>query len=481
MPDNEAVVHALARRLGAQLRHTHISWILLGDGLAWKIKKPVQLPFVDYSTLERRRHFCEEEVRLNQRLAPGLYLGVSRIGGSPQAPELDAPGAALEYAVRMRRFPPGALFSEQLAAGTLGSQWVDELAQLLAAFHASAPHCSAAPSRGAPRLRERTLAALASAAALFTDAQQAVLQTWIEPAAEDLQPLAITRQAQGCVRECHGDLHLDNILTLDGAVAAFDCIEFAPGLRWIDVIDDAAFAFMDFAARGHPGFAWRFLNGWLDRTGDHGALPLLRLAAVYRALVRAMAEHMRAAQSEAARRYAAAALGWLPTGQPRLYITHGLPGSGKTWQSQLLLERAGAVRLRSDVERKRLYGLDMLDDSRARGVDLYTPDATRRTYQVLHDKAAIALRAGHSVVLDAAHLRRDERAEARALARGLGVPFAIVPCKAPLPVLRQRLLMRRGDASEADVIVLDQLQAAAEPLAGGELNEIELAQGETSC
>jgi aminoglycoside phosphotransferase family enzyme/predicted kinase len=481
MPANEAVVQALARRLGAELRHTHISWILLGDGIAWKVKKAVRYPFVDYGTLERRRHFCEEEVRLNQRLAPGLYLGVSRITGTAAEPQLDGAGPALEYAVRMRRFPAGALFSEQLQAGALGPQAVDDLAERLARFHAEAPRADASPAHGTPALQDRALAALEAGRDLFSDEQHATLQGWVASQARELQPLAIARRAQGCVRESHGDLHLDNILTLDGAVAAFDCIEFAPHLRWIDVFDDAVFAFMDFAARVRLDYAWRFLDGWLDRTGDHGALPLLRLLCVYRALVRAMAEHMRAARSAAARRYAAAALGWLQPAAPRLYITHGLPGSGKSFQSLKLLQSVGALRLRSDVERKRLYGLAMLDDSRAHGVDLYTAEATRRTYQLLHDKAAIALRAGHSVVLDAAYLRRDERAEARALARSLGVPFAIVPCKAPLPVLRQRLALRRGDASEADASVLEKLQAAAEPLAGDELNEIHLVPGETSC
>ena len=279
-----------------------------------------------------------------------------------------------------------------------------------------------------------------------------------------------TRRNSGRVRECHGDLHLDNLVRLHGEVAAFDCIEFDPALRCIDVLDDVAFTVMDFSARGRQDFAFRLLNGWLDRTGDHAALPALRFSVVYRALVRAQVELLRGAGHEAAARgYLETALSWTVPGQVGLFITHGLPGSGKTFQSQRLLEREGAIRLRSDVERKRLFGLRMLEDSHGKGLDLYGEDATARTYAQLFATARVALRAGYPVVLDAAFLRGAERAQARALAHELGARFSIVNCEAPLPVLRERLLKREGDASEADVAVLERLRAAAEPLTADEL------------
>jgi predicted kinase len=191
---------------------------------------------------------------------------------------------------------------------------------------------------------------------------------------------------------------------------------------------------------------------------------------VYRALVRAQVERLRGAGHEAAaRRYLETALSWTAPRQPRLFITHGLPGSGKTFQSQRLLEHEGAIRLRSDVERKRLFGLGMLEDSHAKGLDLYGENATARTYRHLFATARLALGAGYPVILDAAFLRRDERAQAHALANELGVPFLIIDCVAPLHVLRERLLARKGDASEADLAVLDHLRAAAEPLAEDEL------------
>jgi uncharacterized protein len=466
----QATVAALARTLHAQQIETHISWVLLAGELAYKIKKPVRLPFVDYGTLAARQGFCEEEVRLNRRLAPSLYLGVSRITGTPKLPEVDGPGPVLDYAVRMRRFPAGALFGERLDAGRLDSADIDRLAALLGDFHAKAPRTAAENGFGNVEGRRAVaLAALAGAAPVMEAKDQAAVREWLEQQASALAPLWQERFASGHVREGHGDLHLDNLVALEGGVAAFDCIEFDPALRWIDVIDDITFPVMEFAARGRRDFAFRLLNGWLDRTGDHEAVPALRFSAVYRALVRAQVEHLRGpARADSARRFVAAALQWTRPLTPGLCITHGLPGSGKTFQSQRLLEREGAIRLRSDVERKRLFGLGMLEDSHARGLDLYGRDATARTYAYLYSTARSLLLAGYPVVLDAAFLLRSEREAAHALARDLQVPYAILDCQAPPEVLRERLRSRTGDASEADVDVLDRLSASAQPLGDDE-------------
>ncbi|MGQ2978745.1 MAG: bifunctional aminoglycoside phosphotransferase/ATP-binding protein [Polaromonas sp.] len=472
MPTPDAALNAarnlvttLAGTLRAELVETHISWVLLAADTAYKIKKPVHLPFVDYRSLPARRHFCEEEVRLNRRLAPGLYLGVTRITGTPASPVIDGAGPVQEYAVRMRRFPPGALFSESIAAGTLDKQDVDQLAALLADFHERAPRATAVDGFSSADQRRRiALAALEGARPLTGDAALSALQTWLAAEADTLAPLWTSRLALGHVRECHGDLHLANVVRLDDHVAAFDGIEFDPALRWIDIIDDAAFVVMDLAAHQRQDLCFRFLNAWLDRTGEHAGLPALRFAVVYRALVRAQVAHLRSPGSDAARRYLATALAWAQPGQPGLTIMHGLPGSGKTYVSQRLLEQEGAIRLRSDVERKRLYGLGMLEDSHARGLDLYDTATTGRTYAQLFRLARTALQAAYPVILDAAFPRRAERDQAHALAQGLGVPFSIVHCEAPIAVLRERLLARRGDASEANVTVLEDLRKLAEPL-----------------
>jgi aminoglycoside phosphotransferase family enzyme/predicted kinase len=473
-----ALVEALARRLPARLLETHISWVLLGEDTAWKIKKPLRLPFVDYGTLERRRHFCEEELRLNRRLAPSLYLGVARITGSPAAPTLDGPGEALEYAVRMRRFADGALFGEQLAAATLRAEDVDRLAWLVAGLQQRSPPADPAAGFALPQQRlQVALAALGGAAAVATEPEQSRLRQWLQASAAELAPLWAQRREGGAVREGHGDLHLDNVVSLDDGVEAFDCIEFDPALRWIDVLDEIAFPVMDFSARGRDDFAFRLLTLWLDLTGEHGALPALRFAVVYRALVRLHVEHLRHPDDPApARRYLQAALAWTERAPPQLAITHGLPASGKTVASQQWLQQHGAIRLRSDVERKRLFGLAMLERSSERGLDLYGAQATERTYQRLFTLARAILQAGYPVILDAAFLRHDERQAALARARELGVPFTIVHCEAPPEMLRQRLLARRGDASEADLAVLQHLQAAAEPLTDEERALVAVAQ-----
>jgi len=285
-------VSRLAQAIGAEVIETHISWVLLAGDLAYKLKKPLHLPFVDYSTPERRLHFCREEVRLNRRLAPGLYLGVSRVTGREEQPAIDGPGAVLDYAVRMKRFPPGALLSERLEAGTLDAWTVDRFAQVLAAFHAEAATVSAAfdPDGSLPLRRAR--AALAGAP-LLPEAEADALGRWLDLEWERCRPAWLGRLRDGRVRECHGDLHLANVVALDGQIAAFDCIEFDLALRSLDPVDDAAFAMMDFAARGRPDLGWRFLNGWLERTGEYDGLPLLRFWLASRALVRGQVENLR--------------------------------------------------------------------------------------------------------------------------------------------------------------------------------------------
>ncbi|MES2482906.1 MAG: phosphotransferase, partial [Pseudomonadota bacterium] len=293
--DGTEMPRRLAARLGARLVETHISWVLLGEREAFKLKKPLRMPFLDYSTPEARRHCCEEEVRINARLAPGLYLGVVSVHGTPQDPRIGGDGPVLDWAVRMRRFDDGALFGERLAQQRLAPAEVDAMADLLAAFHEAASVADATQGLGTgDRRRAAALAALEGASAALQPVDQNALQAWLLRESHRLAPCWAARLAARRIRECHGDLHLDNLLWIDGAPAAFDGIEFNPALRWIDVADDIAFPVMDLAARGRPDFAWRLLNRWLDHTGDHGALGVLRFAAAYRALVRAQVALLRA-------------------------------------------------------------------------------------------------------------------------------------------------------------------------------------------
>lgn len=464
-----------------RLIETHISWVLLTDALAYKLKKPVRLPFLDFSTLALRRLYCAEELRVNRRLASSLYLDVVDVRDGPNGPLFDGSGPVVEVALRMRRFPDGALWSEQLQAGTLAPHHVDAMAQRLADFHCDAEIAPPDSAFGSAAIQQRITAGLISATDAWlatATAPQArawpALRAWLNEQLATLAPLSETRRRAGRVRECHGDLHLANVLQLDGAAAAFDGIEFDAELRWIDVLDDIAFLAMDLLAQGGRRLGWRFVNAYLEASGDFDGLPLLRFFMVRRALVRAQAAALRAGQgahaqaNDAARGYLALAVTLSTDADARLAITHGLPGSGKSFVSQGVIEEAGAIRVRSDVERKRLFGLGALQSSD--GLipgGIYDPATTARTYARVREVATLALQSGWPVLVDAAFLRRAERQQFVDLARALGAPFTIFDCQAPLPLLRERIARRRaqgGDASEADEVVLERLSAAAEPL-----------------
>ena len=450
---------------------THISWVLLDGEFAWKIKKPVRLGFLDFGELATRRRYCDEELRLNRRLAPTLYLEVVAIRGSPDAPRLDGPGDAIEYAVKMRQFPPGALLSERLAAGRLDAAQLDRLAARLVAFHDAAPAAGVDSVYGsAARIEADTAQVLDGLAHRTGSPVLAVLRAQLEAQARALRPSFERRKASGRVREGHGDLHLANAVVLGEEVTAFDCIEFDPGLRWIDVCSDIGFLAMDLLAHGRRDLAFGFLDAWLAASGDHEGLPALRYYLVYRALVRALVACIRVEQGGAAGGpdYLALAERLERERDPRLLVTHGLSGSGKSHLSRQLLACAGAIRVRSDVERKRLFGLQGLDDASSRpGEGIYAPDATQRTYERLLALAAHSLDAGYPTIVDATFLRERERDAFREAARARGVPFAILHCHAEAGVLRERVAARRagrGDASDADLAVLERQLSGREPL-----------------
>lgn len=478
---DRTLAQALRARLQADtgkpvtLEETHISWILLTERLVYKLKKPVRLPFVDFSTLALRKHFCEEEVRLNQRLAPSLYLGVTPVTGTMQAPHIGGAGEPIDYAVCMQRFLPGALLSELLAAGALLPEHLDRLARRLADFHRDAPVAlPVSPSGVAQEVAQPVLNVLNQLQADGEPQSIAALRAWVDAQVPVLRDVWSGRHNTGSVRECHGDLHLANTVMLEEEVTAFDCIEFDPALRWIDVMSDVAFLSMDLKAHSRSDLAFGFLDTYLQCSGDYAGVQVLPFYEVYRALVRALVGRVRSRTADmtalvAGPDYLACAqrLRQAASGQARLLITHGLSGSGKSTVARQLLEAAGAIRLRSDVERKRLFGLDALQRSAEQAVDIYTPDASRRTFDRLRECARIALQAGYPVIVDAAFLRRDERRAFRALAAELAAPFTILHCRTSEAQLRQRVAARcvsGKDASEANVSVLERQLVNQEPL-----------------
>lgn len=457
-----------------QLEETHISWILLAGSLAYKLKKPIRLPFVDFETLAARRRFCEEEVRLNRRLAPSLYLGVVPVGGSAQAPVIDASGDAIDYLVAMRRFPAGALLSERLAAGSLLPMQLERLGRRLAAFHEEAPRAPSTSACGVPQqVLPPVRKLLAQIAAAYGDAAVKPLKRWLAAQAWALRRSWRERRRLGAVRECHGDLHLANLLIDGEEPTAFDCIEFDPALRWIDVMSDVAFLTMDLKAHGRSDLAFQFLDAYLQGTGDYAGVEVLRFHEVCRALVRATVQILRPDTGGGADYLACAQL-WIRNdgGEARLLVTHGLSGSGKSTIASRLVGPVGAIRLRSDVERKRLFGLAPLQRSDALPESIYTPEATRRTMERLREGARMALRAGYPVIVDAAFLQRAERESFRMLAAELGRPFTILHCRTGDLELLRRLRARTEageDASEADAAVLERQRVFEQPLEDDEL------------
>jgi aminoglycoside phosphotransferase family enzyme/predicted kinase len=461
-----AYLQALRRQLEAstgqpvECLQTHISSLLLTHELVYKFKKPLRLPFVDFSTAQRREQCCRDELRLNRRLAPSLYLRVVPVAGPVSAPHLGGEGTPIDHAVCMRRFPAGALLSQRLAEGRLLPEHIDALALRLAQFHAAAPHAAPQSPFGSPAsVESRLQAVLDQLAAQHADASP--VGAWALARCAALHEVLAQRKADGAVREVHGDLHLANTVVLaDGEVTAFDCIEFDPALRWIDVMEDIAFTCMDLKARGRPELAWRLLDAYLQHGGDHAGLQVLRFYEVGRALVRALVGQLTPpGGSAAAVDYLACARRLVQEGDrgPRLALTCGVSGSGKSVLAAQLLEVTGAVRLRSDVERKRLFGLAPLHRSREAGVDLYTAEATQRTFEQLRERAQRALQAGYPVIVDAAFLRRAERDRFRQLAGELGVPFVVFHCTAGLRTLRERVADRAAvgaDPSEATPEVL---------------------------
>ena len=472
---SRGLVDALAHSIGAEIVETHISWVLLARDTAYKIKKPVRTPFLDYQTLEHRRAFCEEEVRLNSRWAPGIYLDVQPITGTQASPTVGGEPPVLEYAVRMKRFDESALFARRVETGSLRPEDVDALADWLAELHRHAPVARPQDGFGSPALRKRlaleALSGASGAGSSPNDVRQ--LSNWLADEATRCEDVWRRRLEGGHVRECHGDLHLHNLLWADAGVAAFDAVEFDPRFRWIDVADDLAFPVMDFGKHGRADFGWRLLCGWLNRTGDHEALSVLRFSLVYRALVRCCVALLTGTGAASADQYLRCALEWTRPRRRALTIMQGLPGSGKTTVSQTLLESEGAIRIRSDVERKRLCGLGMLESSRAVGLDLYTAEATARTYARLFEIAGLALDAGFSVIIDAAFLKFEERQRAQALAASHDAIFRIAACEAAVPVLESRLRSRHADASEADVAVLHRVRPQSEPFHRSELGFVQ--------
>ena len=443
-----------------ELVQTNTSLIALTGRYAYKIKKPVALEFLDMSTLERRRFLCEEELRLNARLAPDLYLEVVPIARDASGISVGGAGEAVEYAVRMRQFDRTQELAALLERGEVGAEEVAVLGERIARFHLAAPTATATRDFAATgRMRDAALGNLATLLAHMDAgldiADLSALIDWTHDFLRRRFDAFRGRESAGFVRECHGDLHARNITRWQGRLTPVDCLEFDPGLRWIDVMNDTAFLVMDLCGYRREDLAAVFLNRYLETTGDYGGVPLLPFYAATRALVRAMVDAL-AAEGDArvAPQYGArfesrvrAAASFMHPRPPLLIVMHGPSGSGKSWLSERLVPAAAAIRIRADVERKRLAS-----------AATHTPREDERTYARLCECAHACLQGGLPTIIDAASLHRAGRAQFHALAARAGVPLLWVSCTAPKPVLIERIDRRHAasaDPSDADRAVLE--------------------------
>jgi uncharacterized protein len=492
--DQNRIISALARVVAAeagsvQIYETHISWILCAGLCAYKIKKAVQFDFLDFSTLEARRYYCHEELRLNRRLAPSLYLDVVPVTGSEGDPRLGGNGPPIEYAVKMQAFPQRALWSQRVIHGELTHADMHDLAHELARFHRCAPVAGTETRWGSPailqKLAAESLCSVQSLAGTVAekDAVQA-LQDWQASQDSQLAATFVQRKAGGAVRECHGDLHIGNILTLDGRVLAFDCIEFSECLRWIDVVNDIGFVCMDLCVHGQRALAAGLLDSYLGATGDYAGMALLQYYQIQCALVRWKIALMKsqyaatgngpaAAENRAlAARYMTFAIESIGPMASAIVVMHGYSGSGKSTVAGHLVELLHGVRIRSDVERKRMHGLDANAKAAAPyGGGLYDNTATDATYMRLAMIASQVVESGAPVIVDATFLLRKQRRQFDALASALGVPYFIVEVRAGKGVLEARLEARTRQEpgpSDAGIAVLSHQLSICEPLSADE-------------
>lgn len=463
-----------------QLLQTHISYVFLTGDFAYKVKKPAQFGFLDFSTLEQRAYFCQEELRLNHRLSPDLYLAVLPIyedGTYSLIPPSHPQFKIVDYTLQMRQFAQEGLFSHLLNTGQLMAAHMQRLGQLVAHFHATAATSPEIQANGTLEALQTvdegnyTLAKAFIGESQTTDQWQQTRRFtqhfWL--AHPDWLQQRIT---QGKIRECHGDLHLNNVCLYQDQIQIFDCIEFCQEFRNIDVIYDVAFMVMDLDFHDRPDLANVFLNTYLENTGDYEGALLLPAYLSMRATIRGNVNSMtaqNAASSESnsskkshwqnAKDYFALAHQYTQPRQGQIILMSGLSGSGKSTVARRLAPQLNALHIRSDAIRKHLAGVP-LDQSGVGQNNIYNPAMTQQTYQRLAELGVSLAQMGWTVILDAKYDRVTLRAEVMSKAELARIPVQILYCTAPVEVLRSRLQSRQGDISDATPDLLSSQQQA---------------------
>jgi uncharacterized protein len=465
------------------LVETPISWVLLTGEFAYKIKRPVRYPFVDLRSRQRRAFLCQEEVRLNRRFAADLYLGTSPICLEGTILRVGGAGEPIETAVRMRQFDRSEELDRLLEDDRVDPAQLAGFGEELADIHSTMPIARAADPWGQPDavaelLRRNLEECIEAIRGLNTRFDAAAGRAALDERLEAARDWLAERRSGAHVRECHGDLHCGNIVRLSARLTPFDCIEFEPAFRWIDVADEIGFVIADMEARGRALHAHAFLSGYLERSGDYGACTHLGLYKAHRSWVRAKVEALRAQNApegtEASRarqqccRYLECAPRFLAPRRGALILMYGLSGSGKTWLARRLAPELSAVHLRSDIERNRpsvRHGAD------SDGTNTYADEQRRRIYLHLAESAKRVIEGGYTVLVDATFQSRQDRALFRDLACELKIEPIVIHCQAPDTILVQRIQQRAvqgGDRSQATVEVLHQQQRSVEAITPAE-------------
>jgi hypothetical protein len=457
-----------------QLIQTHISYVLLTGEYAYKVKKPANYGFLDFSSLQKRQHFCAEELRLNQRGAAELYLDVLPITQADDAFQLAGNGPAVEYTLKMKQFPQDGLFLTLFEQDRLSESDMEHLGRVVAVFHAKAETSDYIDTFGTiPRVREsidenyqQTKKHIGGPQ---TQAQYEATRQYTDNFFVQRPDLFTQRVQNHFIRECHGDLHLRNICQWNHQVLLFDCIEFNEPFRFVDVMYDIAFTVMDIEARNRPDLANAFLNTYVEETGDWEGLQVLPLYLSRQAYVRAkvssfllddpgIPEPVKQEARQNAALYYRLAWAYTQPQQGQLIVMSGLSGTGKSTTARTLARQHRAIHLRSDAVRKHLGGVPLHQKGPD---DLYSPEMTQKTYARLLELGVLLASQGFAVILDAKYDRAALRADAIAQAQAQQIPLKIIHCTAPMEVLQARLQQRTGDIADATVDILAQQQFEA--------------------
>lgn len=468
-----------------EFRQTHISSLFLTQQYVYKLKKPVDFGFLNFTTLEARRFYCQEELRLNRRLAPDTYLRVAEIREADGKLSFDGPGKLLDYAVVMKRLPEEKMLGRLLQERRVSAEDWRQLAAYLAAFHAQAEQNAEITRYGSLEVigedwQENFQQTKPFVGKSLSEDDYHWMQQQVERFLQQRKGLFAWRQHTGCIRDCHGDLRIDHICLLDEQIAIFDCIEFNKRFRYTDVAAEIAFLFMDLEYSGFADAAHQFVEEYIGASGDEGLRAMLDFYACYRAYVRGKVESFLLNDPEATTQEQAQALqraqAYFDLARhyakrfafPLVLITSGLTGTGKSTVAKALAEQLALTLLRSDVLRKELAGLSESKQQHEQyGEGIYSKSFTQKTYEALYQRAEQSLLRGQSVLLDASFIRRADRERAQNLAKRLGAAFYLLECVCPEPVVQERLARREEegrDVSDGRWEIFQRQKEVAEPI-----------------